>query len=443
MQELTRYRTLFALAVLPVAAAGAQLPVADTLRQISLQEAVSLAQRNAPAAVQARGALRTTSSSVRSLYGSFVPSLSASAGQNKQASQRFDALRNQVINSNSPWNYNAGLNANLELFDGGRRFNDLRARRADVDAAEANETSVKYSVALQVKTQYANVLAARESEASARAQLEQAQAALRASVARVTAGAATVSDSLRSAISVGNARLAILTAQNSIRVASATLTRLVGTPFMVTANPADTANFSIVPFDSLGVFKLALQGPAVRQAELSLSAATASERSSKSTYMPRITMSYGYSGSGTDPYGFGSDTTKRFLYGSSLGFSASFPLFNNFTREDNVLRAKVTHDNAAAQLREARLLAQQNIVQQMGALRTAEERIQIQQASVAAAQEDLRVQNQRYTLGASTLLDLLTSQSQLNQARAALIQARQDYRIARAQIEAVIGRDLQ
>ena len=60
-----------------------------------------------------------------------------------------------------------------------------------------------------------------------------------------------------------------------------------------------------------------------------------------------------------------------------------------------------------------------------------------------AAQEDLRVQQQRYALGASTLLDLLTSQSTLNGARASLIQARQDYRIARAQIEAIIGRDLQ
>jgi outer membrane protein len=436
------FRRLFALSIFPVAAAGAQGP-GDSLRVITLQEAVSLAQRNAPAAVQARGTLRTTSSSVRSLYGSFIPSLSSSAGTNKQASQRFDPIANEVRTSNAPWNYSAGLSANLELFDGGRRFSDLRARRADLDAAESNETAVKFSVALQVKTQYANVLAAREAEASARAQLEQARASMQASVARVRAGAATVSDSLRGAIAVGNARLAILTAQNSIRVASATLTRLVGTPFMVTANPADTANFTMTPIDSAAIYQWASQGPAVRQAEMSLTAARAAERSSKSTYMPRITMSYGYSGNGTDPYGFGKDTTKRFLYGSSLGFSASFPLFNNFTREDNVLRAKVAHDNAAAQLRESRLLAQQNMVQQMGALRTAEERIQIQQASVLAAQEDLRVQNQRYTLGASTLLDLLTSQSQLNGARAALIQARQDYRIARAQLEALIGRDLQ
>ena len=61
---------------------------------------------------------------------------------------------------------------------------------------------------------------------------------------------------------------------------------------------------------------------------------------------------------------------------------------------------------------------------------------------VAAAEEDLRVQQQRYALGASTLLDLLTSQTQLNQARQALIQARFDGRIARAQLSALVGREL-
>jgi outer membrane protein len=66
----------------------------------------------------------------------------------------------------------------------------------------------------------------------------------------------------------------------------------------------------------------------------------------------------------------------------------------------------------------------------------------VQQASIAAAEEDLRVQQQRYALGVSTLLDLLTSQAQLNQARQALIQARLDGRIARAQLSALVGRDL-
>jgi outer membrane protein len=177
----------------------------------------------------------------------------------------------------------------------------------------------------------------------------------------------------------------------------------------------------------------------VRLGVLQVRAARAGGTAARASYMPTITMSYSYNGNGTDPYGFGNG---QFLYGSNLGFRLNFPLFNNFNREDQIVRSRVTQDNAAAQLRDARLAAQQNLVQQLGALRTAEERIRIQQASVLAAQEDLRVQQQRYALGASTLLDLLTSQSQLNQARAALIQARQDYRIARAQIEAIIGRDL-
>ena len=435
---------VLSLVAAPFAAGVAQTPTAsgDSLHAISLTEAVTLAQRNAPAAIQARGQLRTTASAVRAAYGAFIPSLTANVSQTQQAGQRFDNLRNQVVTATQPWNYSTGINSSLELFDGGRRFADLHARRADEDAAEANEVAQRFNIALQVKTQYANALAARESEAAARAQLQQAEAQLRTSIARVQAGAATMSDSLRSLIQVGNARLALITAENNVRSASAALTRLVGTPFLVTANPADTVALPISVVDSAALAQLAEQGPAVQQAEQQLEAARAAERSAKSTYLPTLRLNYSYNGNGTDPYGFGSDTSKRFLYGQQLSFSLNFPLFNNFSREDQVVRARVAQDNAAALARDAHLAAQQSLVQQLGGLRTAEERIRIQQASVLAAQEDLRVQQQRYALGASTLLDLLTSQSQLNQARAALIQARQDYRIARAQIEAIIGRDL-
>ncbi|HEY5441592.1 MAG TPA: TolC family protein, partial [Gemmatimonadaceae bacterium] len=76
------------------------------------------------------------------------------------------------------------------------------------------------------------------------------------------------------------------------------------------------------------------------------------------------------------------------------------------------------------------------------ALRSAQQRIVIQQATLDASKEDLRVQQQRYALGASVFLDVLTSQSTLDAARSALIQARQDVRVARAQLEALVGRDL-
>jgi outer membrane protein len=102
----------------------------------------------------------------------------------------------------------------------------------------------------------------------------------------------------------------------------------------------------------------------------------------------------------------------------------------------------VAAQNADAQLRDAKLGAQQTFVQTLAALRTAQQQVDIQTLSVAAAEEDLRVQKQRYNLSASTILDVLTSETALVQARAALIQARYNARVAKAQLEALIGRDL-
>lgn len=416
-------------------------PSDTALHPITQQEAVELALRNAPAAIAAKGQLRTAGSSIRSAYGAFLPSLYWSLGQSRTGGQRLDTQGNLVPWAAQPWSYHTGLNVSLNLFDGGRRFADLRARHADLRSAESNETAQRFSIALQVKTQYAAILAARESEAAAHAELEQAEQQLRAASARVMAGAATLSDSLRSVIQVGNARLAVLTAENSLRVASAGLTRLVATPYLVTASASDTLDHPLDIVDSAALVTAALNGPAVRQAQSQLASAKAGRSSTRTSYLPSIDLNYNRSGSGYDPYyGVG----NGFLaYSSTWSLSLSYPLFNNFGREDAMVHADVAYENAEAALRDARLAAQQNILQQLGALRTAEERVRIQQASVDAALEDLRVQQQRYSMGASTLLDLLTSQSTLNQARAALIQARLDYRLARAQIEATIGRDLQ
>ena len=106
------------------------------------------------------------------------------------------------------------------------------------------------------------------------------------------------------------------------------------------------------------------------------------------------------------------------------------------------MTARIAEENAEANLRDARLNARQQMVTQLGAFRTAEARVEIQRQSVLAGEEDLRVQQERYNLGAGTLLDLMTSQSTLITARQALIQARLDARTAKAQLEALVGRDL-
>jgi outer membrane protein TolC len=124
----------------------------------------------------------------------------------------------------------------------------------------------------------------------------------------------------------------------------------------------------------------------------------------------------------------------------SLG--VRWTLFNGFQRELNIAQQEGNQDLAEANASDAQLQVQAELITALAQLDAARQRIQITGISVAAATEDLRVQQERYRLGASTIVDLLTSQEALNQAEVDVVNARFDYLRAKAQIEALIGRNL-
>lgn len=416
----------------------------DDARAISLRDAITEAQRNAPAIVQARGQERNAAAARRSALAAYLPTLNLTAGSSRTQGVQF--FQGQLVPlTGNPWNYNNGLAANLQLFDGNSRRAELQRVGATARLADVSFVQAKFDAEFQVKQQYYAALAARESEAAAKAQLEQAEQQLKASSARVAAGVATKSDSLRSAIQLGNAQLAVLTAQNDLRVANAALTRVVGSTTTVTADANDTLEtVGQLPTEA-ELEKLVFDGPSVRVADANVSAAQASKKAQRSAYLPTLTMSYNYSFTQSSRK-FASSDIWLFSGGNpnrqNLNFNFQYPLFNGFQREAATVQQDVALRNAEAQARDTRLAARSNLTTLLRSAQNAQARVDVQLAAIAAAEEDLRVQQQRYALGASTLLDLLTSQTQLNQARQALIQARFDGRVTRAQLASLIGRPL-
>jgi outer membrane protein len=430
--------------LLVTAAVSSSAPADTAPRPISLEEAVTLAQRNAPAIIQAEGQTRTSRAGVRAAYAAFLPSVSVSAGASRQVPIKTGQTRvenGQVVTlSPAPWSFSAGLGASVDLFTGGRRFFDLRQARAQATGAEANLVTQRYGAALAVKQQFFGVLAARESEAAASAQLDQAAQQLKTSILRLQQRVVTRSDSLRSEIQVHNARLAVLQARTALDNADAGLTRAVGAPYLVTAAGDESLDVPGLSLDDESLRALALDGPAVQEASASLDAAQAALRGTWTSYLPAVTASYSRSGNGT-----GTDfslSTDNYSYSGALRLSLSLPIFQRLQRVQQVTQAQVARENAQAALRDARLAALQSLTQSLGSFHAAEERVATQLATVGAAQEDLREQQEKYQIGAATLLDVLTSQTTLDQARHDLIQARYDQRVAKAELEALAGRSL-
>jgi outer membrane protein len=340
-------RRRFLLLLVPAALQGQGVATGDA-RAVSLDEAIQLAQKNSPLAVQARGQVRTSEAAIRTQYGTFLPTLTLSYGSNRQGGETF--FQGQLVPfRGDPWNFSRGLNSSLELFDAGRRLYNLRTAKANLTTAEANERLQMFRIALEVKQQYYNVQAGRESRAAAEAQLAQADEQLKAATARLAAGAATKSDSLRSIIQVGNARLAILTAENNIALASANLTRLVGTTFAVTA--AGTEPLAPTEIDAGDVARWIEDAPSVASARSAVAAAGSAIRASRTSYWPSLSLGLNYNGSRTDA-AF-APTGGPYAGSHAMRFTLSFPVFNGFQREENVTRASAAEIAAQADLRDA------------------------------------------------------------------------------------------
>ena len=73
---------------------------------------------------------------------------------------------------------------------------------------------------------------------------------------------------------------------------------------------------------------------------------------------------------------------------------------------------------------------------------TARASAQLAGEGLTVARENFRVQQSRYAGGATTILDLLVAQTALDDAEAALVQARYATRLALAGLENILGRRL-
>ena len=428
-----RISLLAAFAVVAVLA-SASTPAAAQTPTVTLQDAIALAMEHSPSIIQARGNIRVAEATKRQSISDWLPTLSGSGSWSRGSSLRFnEATQTNVPSASS--SFNGSLSTSLTIFDGLRRPGNNRARRADLESSEAAYTTQEFQISLQTKQAFFNALAAEELVRVAGAQIERTTQQLSVSRDRLAAGAAIRSDTLSSFVQAANAQLQLINAQTQRATASADLARLIGFDGDVQA-VSDPSIQVIAELDTAQLRLEALQfGPDIQQVEASARSADAQVTVSRAGYFPSLSISYSRSLAGARVNNLNTSWNAR--------LNISVPIFNGFSRETGMARSRATQDAAHAQIDDTRRLVHAQLTQQFAALRSAQLRSQIAAASLEASAEDLRVQQERYRLGAATILEVMTSQVNVDQAEVDRVQARLDYFLAKAQIEAIVGREIQ
>ncbi|HVG59498.1 MAG TPA: TolC family protein [Hyalangium sp.] len=400
---------------------------------LTLEEAIARAHKVSPQIVQAQGAIRTAAAAEKSAFGAYLPGLSASASSSLASSARIDPTTGSPVASSN----NIGLSASWDVFTGFRRRSERQRAQAESQSAEAQLTGQRFTVELSVERAFFDGLRAEELMAVARARIERAQQGAEAAERRLAVGSATRSDVLRAQLELNTAKESLLQFENQRLNAALALGRFVGVDGPV--DPAPSGPLEPTPIQSSReevISSLVAQSPSVHTAEAAVLAAEASIGTARSAYYPTARLSAGYDWSNRD-FGFDGGQT-----GWSVRLGISYPIFDGFRREESVVRATTQAEIAQSQLADTRRSVRSEAERVLSQLELVEQRITMGRQAEEVAAEDLRVQQERYRLGATTILELLTSQTALVEAQNNLVGLRFDYLLVRAELESILGRKL-
>ena len=415
-----------------VLVSGVSEPVlGQDARRVTLDEALNLARRHSPTLEQAQSAVEIAEFNRLNAWGQFLPDLSLSYQYNNSSSGRLDPTGQQITTTS----YSAQLGGSLDLFQGFRRFADLKGANLGVDLQNARYRQSEYVTQEAVKISYFNAVATRELVRVEQDRVRRQEDQLSFVEQQLELGRATRSDLLRSQVDLNNAKVALLNAENSARNAQYALAEAVGLGEPLEPEPAAEMDAAPFTWDKAELMTMAMAGaPGLVSARAQAEADQAAVASAKSAYLPSLRFNGGWAWANSE---FPPQNRSW-----AVSLSGSYPLFNGFSRENQLYTAKARADQSRSAERAEDLRLRKDIDGAYGTTVAAQASRGLAEQTVDLSREDLRVSQERYRLGLATILDLQSAQITLLEAEVNLIRAQFDYQLGLARLEALLGTDL-
>lgn len=421
------------------------LPAAAASATVGMGGAQSLAtgQAVAPEWWTAFGSTRLDDLVAQALHNSFT--LAAAEATLRQARQlyaaqagstlyptadaRLAASRNQINaasrgengNQQTLYNlYNAGVavNYNLDLFGGNRRA--LEALAAKADYADFQLAGARLALAGNIVTTVFGQALAGEQIAATEAILKDQQSQLDIARKRFELGAVAKADVLPLQTQMEQTRASLPALRNKLEQADHLLAVLTGQA----PGAADIPRFTLADFTLPARLPLVVPSELVRQrpdiqaSTALLHAATAEYGVAVSNLYPQIDLSATL---GTQALTAGALFGPGSMIWTVAGQLAQ-PLFNAGLKA-GANAAEASLQAAGANYQQTVLEALRNVADTLRQLDNDAEALQAQAVADASAQASLELVLQQYQLGATSYLQLLTAQQQVQQTRIGLIAA--------------------
>jgi len=423
-----------AVSLLVGAACSASALAADQPAK-TLKECIAIAIEHHPTLKAAAATVDAGTQRIWQAASGYLPQINADYIATRQGTSVSARTQTQVGTTTTTYNfYNTGVSFSQRLFDFGKVLDSIRAAQASEQSLQADESTQRESVVLNVKQSYYNLLAARRLLGVADETLRQNQQHLELAQGRFGVGLAPKFDVTSAQVQLATTELNQLTARNNVSVARETLRNALGL-----TQPMD---FDIV--DDLGAERIeitddqALQAAYDRRPELqSIHAQQRADSEQiaalKKDYLPYLTGNGGYNWSGSNyplqsSWNIGAAVNLSIFNGglTTAQIGEAEANLSNLKYNEEVLR-----QNIALEVRQAVLNLQQ-----------AEESIRVTEKGLQQARENLDLAEGRYQTGVGNIIELTDAQASLTSAEANHVQALYNYQTTIASVEKATAQSL-
>lgn len=379
-------------------------------------------------------AVRENEANLGSAKSEYFPQINLSAGANKNTAKR----QGEHSLESDPYNVNLGLS--MLLYDFGGRSARIESFKAYLAQAGFSYNAALQDLILSVHTSYFKLLGAKEDLKSAKANEAMYKKSFDEASRRYEVGLAALNDKLQTQTSYEQSKLRVIEMENAVKQYEGDLATILHLPpqtsFKLKQPPKDRDLTALSADDTLDkmIDIAAHERDEVKTREMSVNAANASLKELRAERYGSFSISAdsGYNNSWKSEHAYNRD--------SSVGINYRLPLFTGFDTSYKIAAAKYKREQERYLLEETRNQIKNEVWGAYHDYVTALKSYEVSKKVLKSAEENEKVAFKSYEVGKSDIINLLTAESQLADARDSLVVAFYTVLINKATLYRSIGR---
>ncbi len=396
--------------------------------EITIKSAVEIALKNNIDLKRNENQVLTSEIAVNQEKADFYPNFSANASTSQKYGQSFDMTIGQLESQDSH-SLNAGLSASINLFNG---FSDIASYQKaiyDLRSEESSFVRQQETVMLNAVSGIIQIMLDTELITIQRENLQSQNQLLLQIDAFYQAGNRPVSDLLQQQASIAQAEYNVITAERNLAVGEQQLIQTLG------LMPGDKYEFILpaiedrlsekIEYDYTSCYRTAINSRSdMLSQQYKINSSSKQIDVAQSGYWPSVSLSMSMQSnySSLSQFSFYDQFTDINPY-KTIGLSVSIPIFDQNRTKNNIKKAEISVESE--RLNENKL-SQQIAFEVKQSILDFESLYKQLQAAVKQrefTEEALNAEQERYNVGASTIIELTQTRSRFveaasNEARA-------------------------